>query len=117
MAKKATTKSPSSPLNSAVDEQKQRKQQAKREAKLMLAIEKTKTDIQKTEKKRAKTQALLEANKAHLRTLETGLSEIRASHEETKASTPDTDFDHQSRQPEPEVITINSNQKNPASTH
>lgn len=115
MAKKATTTSP--PLASTLDEQKKRKQVARCEAKLMLEIEKTKTNLQKAERKRAKARALLEANTAHLRTLETGLSELRTSHEKSNVNASDTGFDQQSRQPELEEITPGSNQQNSATSH
>jgi len=48
MAKKASTTS--APV-AEVNEQKKRKQQAKREAKMMLEIEETKVSIEKAEKK------------------------------------------------------------------
>lgn len=115
MAKKASTNS-SSP-DSAVDEQKKRKKQAKREARMMLEIEGAKTSIQKAEKKLAQAQADLEAHNAHLRTLEVDLSELRTSHEEIEVSAPDPGFDHQTGQPELEEITISSNQQDPASSN
>jgi len=103
MAKKASTKS-LSPV-AEENEQKKRKKQAKREAKLMLEIEETKASIQKSEKKLAKAQARLEARNAHLRTLEADLSEFRTSHEETEVIAPDSGFDNQTGQPELEEIT------------
>jgi len=98
MAKKASTNTSISAT--ALDEQKKRKKQAKREAKVMLEIEETKVTIQMAEKKLAKAQTRLEAHNAHLRTLETDLSELRTSHEETAVSAPDAGFDHQTGQPE-----------------
>ena len=115
MAKKASTNT-SSPV-SDVDGQKKRKKQAKREAKVMLEIEETKTIIQKAEKKLAKAQASLEAHNARLRTLETDLSELRTSHEETEVSAPDAGFDHQTGQPELEEITVNSYQQDTVSSN
>ena len=106
MAKKASTKS-SSPA-AEVNEQKKRKKEAKREAKIMLEIEETKVDIEKAEKKLAKAQARLEARHTHLRTVEADLSEFRTSHEETEGSAPDAGFDHQTGQPEPEEITASN---------
>ena len=106
MAKKASTKS-SSPAEE-VNEQKKRKKEAKREAKMMLEIEETKGDIEKAEKKLAKSQARLEARHTHLRTLEADLSEFRTSHEETEVSAPDAGFDHQTGQPETEEITTSN---------
>jgi hypothetical protein len=108
MAKKASTRTTSS--NSEVNEQKNRKQQAKREAKMMLEIEQAKVSIEKAAKKLAKAQARLEARNAHLRTLEADLSEFRTTHEETEVNAPDTGFDHQTGQPEPEEGTIVSAQ-------
>ena len=98
MAKKASTKTSSS--DAEVNEQQMRKKQAKREAKLMLEIRETKVRIEKAEKNLAKAQAKLEARNAHLRTLETDLSEFRTSHEETEVSAPDAGFGHQTEQPE-----------------
>src|SRR6266576_4458978 len=107
MAKKASTTS--APV-AEVNEQKKRKQQAKREAKMMLEIEETKVSIEKAEKKLAQAQTRLEARNAHLRTLEADLSEFRTSHEETEVSAPDADFDHQAGQPELEEETEVSTQ-------
>jgi hypothetical protein len=104
MAKKASANS-SSPVPTG-DEQKKRKKQAKREAKVMLEVEEAKGDVQKAEKKVAKAQALLEARTAHLRSLEESLSEIRTPQEETEVSAPDVGFDHQGGQPEPEEETV-----------
>jgi septal ring factor EnvC (AmiA/AmiB activator) len=115
MAKKVNINS-SSP-DSAVDEQKKRKKQAKREAKVMLEIEETKASIQQVEKKLAKAQVKLGVRNAHLRTLETDLSELRTSQEETEVSAPDAGFDHQTGQPEPEEITVNSNQQDTVSSN
>jgi hypothetical protein len=102
MAKKASTTS--EPV-AEVNEQKMRKKQAKREAKLMLEIEETKVSIERAEKKLAKAQARLEARNAHLRTLEADLSEFRISHQENEVAAPDSGFDHQSGQPETEEET------------
>lgn len=115
MAKKASAKSPSN--NPAVDEQKKRKQQAKREAKLMLEIEAAKKNLRKAEKNLSKTQALIEVHNAHLHTLETILSEIHTSYEESEVSAPDADHDQPTSQPELEEITLSSIQKNSTSSH
>ena len=108
MAKKASTNS-SAPVTE-VNEQKMRKKQAKREAKMMLEIEEAKVSIEKGEKKLAKAQARLEARNAHLRTLEADLTEFRTAHEETEVSAPDAGFDHQTGQPELEAGTEVSSQ-------
>src|SRR5215467_7929796 len=115
MAKKASTKTSSTVAE--VNEQKKRKKQAKREAKMMLEIEETKASIQKAEKKIAKAEARLEARNAHLRTLEADLSEYRTSHEETEVSAPDAGSDHQSGQPELEEVTEVSGQHSDSEQH
>lgn len=108
MAKKASDNT-SSPVST--DEiQKQRKKQAKREAKAMLAVEEGKAAVQKAEKKLAKAQARLEARTARLNTLEAHLAELRISHEELEVSAPDVGFDHQTGQPEMEYETAGSYQ-------
>jgi phage shock protein A len=89
---------------------KQRKKQAKREAKAMLAVEQAKAAVQSAEKKLARAQARLEARTAHLHTLEADLAELRTSHEELEVSAPETGFDQQTGQPEPEYETAGSNQ-------
>ena len=56
---------------------KQRKKQAKREAKIMLAIEQVKTKVQKAEQKVARDQGKLEARQTRLHQLEEQLSAVR----------------------------------------
>ncbi len=107
MAKKASS---TSAPDAEVNEQKMRKKQARREAKMMLEIEETKVSIERAEKKLAKAQARLEARNAHLRTLEADLSEFRISHQEIEGTAPDSGFDHQSGQPEQEEETAISAQ-------
>lgn len=63
---------------------KQRKKQAKQEAKLMLRLEQARKDVQKAEKKLTKAQANLEASNAHVRTLENKLTQLRSSEEDTR---------------------------------
>ena len=126
MAKKSST----SPEVEDVDEQKKRKKQAKKEAKMMLEIEEAKVSIQKAEKKLAKDQARLEARNTHLHTLESDLTEFRASHEGAQVNAQPGDseqetgqpvaadeeapivaaagFDHQNGQPELEKTTISN---------
>ena len=89
--------------NSADEEQKLHKKQAKREAKTMLAVEKARVAMQKAEKKIAKAQVRFEARTAHLRDLEAQLDELRTSSQESEVSVPDRGFDHQEGQPEPEA--------------
>ena len=124
MAKKSNT---TSSAVAEVDEQKKRKKQAKKEAKLMLEIEEAKVSIQKAEKRLAKSQVRLETRNTHLRNLEADLTEFRASHEATEINAqpgeskqetakhtsegeeativPDAGFDHQNGQPELEGVT------------
>jgi len=90
---------------SADEEQKLRKKQAKREAKKMLAVEKARVAMKKAEKKIAKAQVRFEARNAHLRDLEAQLDDLRTSSQESEVGVPDTGFDHQEGQPEPENAT------------
>ena len=108
MAKKASDNTSSAVSTDEI--QKQRKKQAKREAKAMLVVEEAKAAVQRAEKKLAKAQASLEARTARLHTLEADLAELRPSHEELEVSAPDTGFDHQTGQPELEYETASSNQ-------
>ena len=57
---------------------KRQKKQARREAKLMLAIEAAKKDLKKAQKKQSKAQARLEERSTTLHTLEARLEELRA---------------------------------------
>ncbi|HZU69099.1 MAG TPA: hypothetical protein VFA09_17620 [Ktedonobacteraceae bacterium] len=59
--------------------QKDRKKQAKREAKVMLAIEKAKASIEKAQRKLARAKERLDARTARLHSLENKLSDVRAS--------------------------------------
>ena len=59
--------------------QKQRKKQAKREARAMLAVEQAKASVEKAQRKLAKAQQRLESRNARLHTLENNLSEMRSS--------------------------------------
>ncbi len=58
---------------------KQRKKQARQEARLMLRLEQARKDVQKAEKKLEKAQANLEASSAQVETLENKLTQMRAS--------------------------------------
>ena len=62
---------------------KQRKKQAKQEAKLMLRLEQARKDVQKAEKKLTKAQANLEARNAQVQTLENKLTQLRSSEKDT----------------------------------
>jgi hypothetical protein len=57
---------------------KRQKKQARREAKLMLAIEAAKKDLKKAQKKQSKALARLEARSTTLHTLEARLEELHA---------------------------------------
>src|SRR6516162_4870096 len=103
MTQKASANS-SSPV-AIDDEQKKRKKQAKREAKMMLEIEKAKGDVQKAEKKVAKAQNRVEARTAHLRSLEEKLSKIHTPKEEPEVTAPDAGFELQSELPEQTAIS------------
>src|SRR5215831_9471124 len=94
MAKKNSTSS----AVVEVDEQKKRKKQAKKEAKLMLEIEQAKVSIQKAEKKLAKAQVRLEARNTDLHTIEAELTEFRTSHEETELQPQSGNSDHEAAQ-------------------
>lgn len=61
---------------------KQRKKQAKQEAKLMLKVEQARKDVQKAEKKLTKAQANLEASNAQAQMLENKLEQLRSSHQD-----------------------------------
>ena len=57
---------------------KRHKKQARREAKLMLAIEEANKDLKKAQKKQSKAQARLEERSTTLHTLEARLEELHA---------------------------------------
>ena len=57
------------------DTKKQRKKQAKREAKAMLRLETARKDVHKSEQRVAKAQAQLEASRTRLHNLETEMAE------------------------------------------
>jgi len=66
------------PSASAEEALKRRKKQARQEAKLMLAIQEANKDLKRAQKKQAKAQALVEAQSAHVQTLEAHMAELRA---------------------------------------
>ena len=72
------TTSKDKPSASAEEALKRQKKQARREAKLMLAIEAAKKDLKKAQKKQSKAQARLEKRSTALHTLEARLEELRA---------------------------------------
>ena len=100
MAKTARDK----PTASAEEALQRQKKQARKEAKLMLAIEEAKKDLQQAEQKIAKAQTRKEARSAYLFTLEASLAELRAQSPESKVDTPPpgTGWEYQQEQPEME---------------
>src|SRR6266568_5893179 len=100
MAKTARDK-PSASTEEALQRQKK---QARKEAKLMLAIEEAKKDLKQAEQKIAKAQTRKEARSAYLFTLEASLAELRAQSPESKVDTPPpgTGWEYQQEQPEME---------------
>ncbi|HEX6557768.1 MAG TPA: hypothetical protein VF026_33700 [Ktedonobacteraceae bacterium] len=64
---------------------KQRKKQAKQEAKAMLKLEQAKKNEQKAAKKVTKAQAQLEAYRTEIHTIEARLAEIRTPHDDEPA--------------------------------
>jgi hypothetical protein len=107
MAKTAKDK----PSASAEEALQRQKRQARKEAKLMLAIEEANKDLKKAEQKIAKAQARKEARSAYLFTLEASLAELRAQGPESKVDTPpqSTGFEYQQEQPEMESGMVGSN--------
>src|SRR5258706_4658165 len=78
--------------------QKQRKKQAKREARAMLAVEQAKASVEKAQRKLAKAQQRLESRNARLHTLENNLSEMRSSSHGSDANVPQYGMNGQSEQ-------------------
>ncbi len=74
MAKKATAND----TTSSPDQVKERKKQAKREARLMLKLEQAKKALEKAEQKVAKARSNLEARTERLHKIENRLAELRA---------------------------------------
>ena len=86
----------------------QQKKQAKKEAKAMLAIEQVKASLEKAQGKLAKAQARVAARSVRLSGLEAKLTQLTAEHTSspgTAVDAPDSGFDHQLGQPEPQDLT------------
>jgi hypothetical protein len=66
------------PYASAEEALKRQKKQARREAKLMLAIEAANKDLKKAQKKQSQAQARTEERSTYVQTLEAKLAELRA---------------------------------------
>ena len=85
MAKTAT----SEPDVSQKDEaRRQRKKQAKQEAKTMLKIERAKKDVKKAQKKVTRAQSTFDESQAHLHNLEEKLQQIRSPQEDQNEEAP-----------------------------
>ena len=78
--------------------QKQRKKQAKREARAMLAVEQAKANVEKAQRKLARAQERLESRNARLHTLENKLSELRSSSHVSEDNATQYRMDEQSEQ-------------------
>ena len=78
MAKTATTEPDVSQKDEA---RRQRKKQAKQEAKTMLKIERAKKDVKKAQKKVARAQSNFDESQAYLHNLEEKLQQIRSPQE------------------------------------
>lgn len=94
---KTMNQNPSS-TDQANGTQKQRKKQAKLEAKAMLAVEQAKASVEKAQRKFAKAQQRLESRIARLHTRENKLSELRSSSFESEGSAPQPGMNGQSEQ-------------------
>ncbi len=76
------------------DTKKNRKKQAKREAKMMLLLELARADVKRAEQKLAKAQSRLEEQREQVRKLETQLAQMR-SQQSTDMSAPSQGLNHQ----------------------
>src|SRR5579875_217483 len=81
-------------------QQKDRKKQARREAKVMLAVEKAKASLEKAQRKLAKAKQRLEVRAARLQSLENKLSDMRSSqaHDRTQSDSLEHGLNGQSGQ-------------------
>src|ERR1700752_2761397 len=94
---------------------KQRKKQARREAKAMLAVEQARASVEKARRKFTKVQQRLEARLAHLHTLENKLSELRSSSHASDENIPQHGLNGQSGQTTAEESIITSNESEASS--
>jgi hypothetical protein len=99
LAKKTSDK----PSTSAEEALKRKKNQARREAKLMLEIEAANKDLKKAQMKQSKAQNSLEARNTSLQTLEAKLAELRTQSLEPKIAAPPDRAEHE-RQQEPSEL-------------
>jgi hypothetical protein len=89
---------------------KQRKKQARREAKAMLAVEQARASVEKARRKFAKVQQRLEARLARLHTLENKLSELQSSSHASDENNPQHGLNGQSGQTTAEHSIITGNE-------
>src|SRR5436309_1308602 len=82
----AVDTTPSSPDGT----KKQRKKQAKREAKTMLRLEQSRKDVQKAEQKVARAQAQLESSRTRLHDLEVEVEQMHTSQHHSDSGTDTT---------------------------
>ncbi|MBA2679015.1 MAG: hypothetical protein H0U76_11550 [Ktedonobacteraceae bacterium] len=71
------------------DEQKNRKKQAKKEAKLMAQVDQARKDVRKAEQKATKAQTILQEQQAHLYNLEQDLTRLRQAGQESSVPAQD----------------------------
>ena len=109
MAKKVSDK----PLTPAEEALKRQKKQARQEAKLMLAIEEANKDLKKAQKKQAKAQAMVEAQSAHVQTLEAQVAELRAPGPKPEIVAPPQSAELESQQEPSEIGTSTSTETEP----
>jgi len=109
MAKKVSDK----PLAPAEEALKRQKKQARQEAKLMLAIEEANKDLKKAQKKQAKAQALVEAQSAHVQTLEAQVAELRVPGPEPEIVAPPQSAELEYQQEPSEAGTSTSTDTEP----
>jgi hypothetical protein len=104
----ATTAS-DEPSVSAEKVLKRQKKQARREAKLMLAIKAAKKDLEKAQKKQSKAQARLEERSTTLHILESRLEELRAQSPQVATGAESTSLlNEETRLPEGTVVMIDA---------
>ena len=88
---------------------KRQKKQARREAKLMLAIEEAKKELKKAQKKQSKAQARLEKRSTTLHTLEARLEELHAqSPQAATGAEPTSLLSEETRLPESSVVMMDA---------
>ena len=88
---------------------KRQKKQARREAKLVLAIEAAKKDLKKAQKKQSKALARLEERSTTLHTLEARLEELRAQSTQAATGAESTSLlNEETRLPEGMVVMIDA---------